>query len=164
MRRKAILLFSFLLVLAMAASAQTKISGTNQCAKPDPQHMIQVRDRPDHSLGLGQSKCTWTKPLEIAGIASKAGVATFSMEIAGNTHRNRGYYVDEMANGDKAHYRYQGTGTLKDGMIQSEEGTWTFIRGTGKLKGIKAKGTYKGKANPDGTITYEIEGEYEAPK
>ncbi len=35
---------------------------------------------------------------------------------------------------------------------------------TGKLKGIKGKGTYKGKADDKGIMVYEIEGEYELPK
>lgn len=155
-----------LLLSAMAAvaGAQTKISGTNHCAKPDPQTSVQVGDRPNHALSLGQNKCAWTKPWEIAGIPGKEGVATFSGEITGNTFRFHAYYVDEMANGDKAYYRYQGTATMKDGVSQTEEGSWSLIRGTGKLKGVKGKGTYKGKPGADGTMTYEVQGEYELSK
>lgn len=155
-----------LLLLAMApvAGAQTKISGTNHCAKPDPQTTVQIGDRPNHALSVGQTKCSWTKPWEIAGIAGKEGVGTFSGEITGNTLKFHAYYVDEMANGDKAHYTYQGTSTLKDGALQTEQGTWTLVGGTGKLKGIKGKGTYKGAAGADGTMSFEVEGEYEAPK
>jgi hypothetical protein len=37
--------------------------------------------------------------------------------------------------------------------------------GTGKLKGIKGKGTYIWKGEvADGSDTYEVEGEYELPK
>ncbi len=161
---KTILVLLFVVSLATAAGAQTKISGTNHCAKPDPQTAVQVGDSPNHSFSLGQTKCAWTKPWEIAGVAAKEGVGTFSGEITGNTFRFHAYYVDEMANGDKAYYRYQGTATLKDGMAQTEQGTWSLIRGTGKLKGVKGKGTYKGKAGADGTETYEVEGEYELPK
>ncbi|MBI3668257.1 MAG: hypothetical protein HY237_00515 [Acidobacteria bacterium] len=32
------------------------------------------------------------------------------------------------------------------GLPQTEEGAWSLMRDTGKLKGVKAKGTYKGKA------------------
>ena len=53
---------------------------------------------------------------------------------------------------------------LKGGTIKSADGTWSFTGGTGKLKGIKGKGTYKGTGAPDGTVTYEVEGEYELPK
>jgi len=35
--------------------------------------------------------------------------------------------------------------------------------GTGKLKGIKGGGTYKGTAGADGSITYAVEGEYSLP-
>ena len=161
---KSILAFLFVVSLATVAQAQTKISGTNYCAKPDPQTMVQVGDRPNHAFSLGQSKCAWTKPWEIAGTLGKEGVATFSGEITINTFRFHAYYVDEMANGNKAYYRYQGTAILKDGVPQTEEGTWSLIRGTGKLKGVKGKGTYKGKAGADGSMTYEVEGEYQLPK
>src|SRR5947208_4629630 len=54
-----------------------------------------------------------------------------------------------MENGDKAYYRYQGTAVLKDGAPQTETGPWSLIRGTGKLKGLTGKGTYKGTAGAD---------------
>jgi hypothetical protein len=155
-----------LLLLAMAnvAGAQGKVSGTNHCAKPDPQTTIQIGDRPNHALSVAQSKCGQTTPWEIAGIKGKEGIATVSGEIMGNTFRFHGYYVDEMANGDKAFYTYQGTATLKDGVTQTEKGTWNLLGGTGKLKGIKGKGTYTGKAGGDGTMDYDVQGDYEAPK
>ncbi len=155
-----------LLVLALAtvAGAQTKISGTAQCSKPETQNAIEVGDRPNHSFAIGQSKCTWSKPLEIAETQSKEGVNTAFTEITGNMGRGHGFYLDTMASGDKAHARYQGTSTFKDGVPQALEGTWAYVGGTGKLKGLKGKGTYKGKTNPDGSVTYEVEGEYQLPK
>jgi hypothetical protein len=33
----------------------------------------------------------------------------------------------------------------------------------GKLEGAKGKGTYKGKAGSDGTMTYEVQGGYHTP-
>ncbi len=69
-----------------------------------------------------------------------------------------------MANGDKMYVRIQGSATLKDGTVESANGAWSFTGGTGKLKGVKGKGTYKGKDVPDGSATYEVEGEYELRK
>ena len=66
-----------------------------------------------------------------------------------------------LADGDKAFVQFQGTTTLKDKAPITGQGTWSFTGGTGKLKGLKGKGTYKGKWNPDGTSTFEIEGEYQ---
>ncbi len=152
------------LALATVAGAQTKISGTSQCAKADAQHAIMVGDRPGHSFMISQSKCTWTKPWEIAGIQSKEGVATSFDEASGSSSRTRGFYHDTMANGDKANYRYEGTVSLKDGAPQSAEIKWTLVGGTGKLKGAKGKGTCKGKPGSEGSITWDCEGEYELPK
>jgi len=165
MRFTAFSLFVIVFALATVATAQTKISGTAQCGKADQEHAIQIGDRPDHSFAISQGKCTWTKPYEIAGIQSKEGVYTTLAEGSGNTLRYHFYYLDTMANGDKADYRSEGTMTLKDGVIQSGEEKWTLVRGAGKLKGIKGKGTNTFKAAAaDGSSTWDTEGEYELPK
>ncbi len=114
MRLRSVLACVIGLTFGISAAAQTKISGTNHCAKPDPQTMVQVGDRPNHAFSVGQIKCAWTKPWELAGIPGKEGVGTFSGEIDGNKSRFHAYYVDTMENGDKAYYRYQGTAVLKD--------------------------------------------------
>ncbi len=161
------IIFAFLIVfaLAVAASAQTKISGTQQCAKPDVEHSIQIGDRPNHSFVITQGKCTWIKPFEIAGIRDTGGVETAFVEISGNVSRIRGYDVDPMANGDKVFYRFQATCTLRDGVAQSCDAKWTFAGATGKFKGIKGKGTAKLTSTAaDGSSTFELEGEYELPK
>ena len=46
----------------------------------------------------------------------------------------------------------------------SDGGTWSYTSGTGKLKGIKGKGTFKGTPNADGSVTYKIDGTYSLPK
>ena len=161
------IIFTLLIVLGLAAlaSAQTKVSGTAQCGKADQEHSIQIGDRPDHSFAISQGKCNWPKPLEIAGIQSKEGVYTLLTETSGNTLRYRFYYVDTMANGDKAYYRGEGTMTAKDAVPQSGDEKWTLVRGEGKLKGIKGKGTNTFKsAAADGSSTWDTEGEYELPK
>jgi hypothetical protein len=69
-----------------------------------------------------------------------------------------------MVNGDKYFTSTQGMVTLKEGISQTAEGTWSYTGGTGQLKGIKGKGTYRGKAAADGTFTVEVEDEYLLPK
>src|SRR4029077_20233398 len=39
------------------AVAQTKVTGTHACSKPDPQHTLPAGDRPDHSFVVEQLKC-----------------------------------------------------------------------------------------------------------
>jgi hypothetical protein len=165
MKAKTLFLCLIVFALATAASAQTKISGTAQCGKPDQEHSIQIGDRPNHSFAISQGKCTWTKPWEIAGIQNKEGLGTTFAEISGNTSRILEYCVQTMANGDKAYLREEGTITLKDGVPQSGDVKWTLVGGTGKLKGVKGKGTCKlREVAADGSITGDCAGEYELPK
>jgi hypothetical protein len=162
MRVKPLILFLCALGLAMNAAAQTKISGTIQC-KAGPVTPVAVGDKPGHAFAIMQGDCTWTKPMEIGGVQTKTGTDTVSAEMSGNGSTDRGYHVDTMANGDKFTVRFQGTGKAKDGKMASGSGTWSFVDGTGKVKGIKGKGTYKSMANADGTTTTEVEGEYQLP-
>lgn len=156
--------FTFLIVLSMAAvtGAQTKVAGTTECGKPDPEHMIDIGDQPGHAFSISQVKCTWTKPLEYNGIKNKEGTGTGFNEISGDTSSFRGFYLDTMENGDTVHYNYEGTAKMKDGMVESSEHKWTIIRATGKLEGLKASGTCKGKSDGEGGMIYECEGEYKS--
>ncbi len=151
-----------LLALPVLASAQTKISGELKCAKSDPQHMIAIE--PGHSFMISQFKCTWTKAMDIGGMQNKEGFGTGFDEVMGMQSHFHGYFVDTMANGDKVNYRYEGTATIRNGMVQSAEDKWESAAGTGKFKALKSHGTCKGKGTPDGGVTWQCEGEYQLPK
>jgi hypothetical protein len=140
--------------VAATAAAQTKASGTLQCGQPDPQHVIPVGDLPGHSLALLQVKCTYTKPMEIEGAKSMSTVITITNEVSGDAVRARGCQVVTMDSGDKAFFSHEGTGTP-----EGQDGTWTFSGGTGKLKGIKGKGTYSCSSSG-----CDIAGEYQLAK
>jgi hypothetical protein len=113
---------------------------------------------------ITQTKCTWSKPLEVEGAKSTDHLSTFFNEITGSRVQQRGFAIASYAGGDKTYTRFLGAGVLKEGVLKSTQGTWTTVGGTGKLKGIKAKGTFKGKGSPDGTTVFEVAGEYELPK
>jgi hypothetical protein len=161
--RRSFIAAALLCFAAAAASAQTKISGTIQCGKADPQHLVPVGDRPDHSLGVEQTKCTWSKPMEIEGAKSKDGVSTTTTDISGDTARERGFHVSTMDSGDKFFVWYQGAATTKDGALVGSKGTWGFTGGSGKLKGIKGKGTYTCSPSGEG-FSCEVEGDYQLGK
>ena len=149
------------LCLAAAASAQTKISGTGKCGKPDKEQAIEVGDRAGHIIAMAQESCTWTAPFEMAGIKAKSYTGTIVSDISGAKSSDRGYVVVNMENGDKAIVRInQGTSRIgKEGKPESGEGTWTYVGGTGKFNGLTGKGTYKSKAAGD-SMEDQIEGEY----
>jgi hypothetical protein len=156
--------FVFGLVIPSIAAAQTKVSGTLSCAKPDPAYSIEVSDHAGHALALAKFACTWTKPVEVAGVASKDGTDVTTSDVHGTKDHTTGYHVSNMANGDKTFVRFSGIDTMtKDGKPVANEGTWSYIGGTGRFKGIKGKGTYKGKADANGNMVTEVVGEYTLP-
>ncbi len=148
-----------LLSLTTLAAAQDKISGSAQCGKPDVQQQVDVSDHPGHSISIMQMKCTWTKPMEVAGVQDKDGTDSGMADLHAGAGTSHGYYVDNMANGDKAYVHWQGKES-KDG----SEGKWTYTGGTGKFKGLKGGGTYKSKRAQDGSSTVDVDGEYSLPK
>ena len=86
-----------------------------------------------------------------------------SEDINATTSLDRGWGVSLMANGDTALVKFEGTTSIRNDVPVGGHGTWSFTGGTGKLTGIKGKGTYTGRYNRDGTSTFDIEGEYQIP-
>ncbi len=79
----------------------------------------------------------------------------------GKSGRDSGYGVVTTANNDKVFLRFQGTTTFKNNAPVNGQGTWSFTTGTGKMKGLKGKGTYKGTFKPDGSVSWQVEGDYQ---
>jgi hypothetical protein len=150
--------------LTLTAVAQTKSAGTASCAKADPAYSVDVGDRDGHALAIGKSACTWTKPMEIAGLQTKDGYDVAYSDVNGAMAHGSGYHVSTMSNGDKIYVRFHGNDTMKEGKPVTSQGSWSYIGGTGKLKGIKGKGTYKGKADANGNMVFEVKGDYELGK
>ena len=164
MRSKLFLTLALMVALAATAAAKTKTSGTVSCAKPAPEYSIAVADQAGHSLNISKSACTWTKPMEIAGLKTTAGHDVTYGDAKGEVVKSSGYHVSNMSNGDQMHVKFHGKDTMtKDGKPLTTEGTWSYTGGTGKLQGIKGKGTYKGKADAAGNMIVEVEGDYELP-
>jgi hypothetical protein len=155
-----------LLIIGLAASAalgwgQTKFTATGKCDKPETQQSIDVGDRTGHALVLVKQTCSWTAPVEMEGLKSSTYVVNSVSDVSGTKGQDTGYVVITMDNGDKAFVRFRGASTLvKDGP-GTGEGTWSYTGGTGKLRGLTGKGTYKSASGED-----QIEGEYTitAPK
>jgi hypothetical protein len=161
------LTISLFLILAstfsIGALAQGKMSGTLQCAPAATPAPVEIGDHPNHAYVIATLKCTWTKPFEIAGLTSKDGSDTAVVEISGNLSTENGYHMGTMSNGDKYAVKFSGKSMSKDGKPGGGQGTWSFTQGSGKLKGLKGKGTYNGTPNADGSTTTEVTGEYSLP-
>lgn len=153
-----------LIAFAGSALAQTKVSGAIKCPKSDTTHSVEVGDQAEHVLIVEKGSCTWSAPLEVAGLKSTGYSGADTVDVIPPKGLARGYSVITMENGDKVFVRYQGTGVMsKEGNLKGE-GAWSFTGGTGKLKGLKGKGNYKDSATPDGTLEAQLEGEYSLPE
>ena len=161
MKSKGVLILLAVVCVAATAQAQGKVTGTSSCDKPDVHHAVDIGDRANHSYVLDQVKCQWSQAMEMEGAKATDYEVWASSEFSGNMSRDRGYVSGNMDNGDKFFLRYEGKTVFRDGVPQAAEGTWTYTGGTGKLKGLKGSGTYKGKPGTDGNIVYEVEGDYE---
>ena len=151
---------AMLCVAALSAGAQTKVSAKLQCGKPDVNSSAEVPDAAGHMVALTKANCTWPTPLEIAGVKGTTAVDVGVTEVHGSSATGHGYSVTTMENGDKASVSYQGSVMMNKDGSGSFKGTWKWISGTGKFKGITGRGTYKGTQTADGIGTADIEGEY----
>ena len=149
-----------ILVEMKTTEAGKGISGSIVCAPAHQEHALPVEGRPHHAYAVNQTKCTWTKPWEIGGVASVEGVGTGVVEDHGNWSHSSGTYVDTMANGDKAYYSYEYKTATKDGKTKISGHKWELLGGTGKLKGVKGKGTCEVTPQEDGKVVYECQGKY----
>ena len=161
---KGYILFGGFLLLSTTVTAQTRISGTLKCDKPEPAYQIEVGDRPGHIMALEKLSCTWATPIDMGGDKAKDASVVVSVDVTPTRSAASGAGVSTNESGDKAFTVIRDTTVIKNGKPEPTQGTWSYSGGTGKLKGIKGKGTYKTTLNEDRTSTVEVEGEYELPK
>src|SRR5262249_16966637 len=115
------------------ASAQTKMTISGKCGKPDIQQNVPVPDQQGHTFMFAQGKCA--SQGEVGGAMSKEGVFTEHAEAKGTSMKTWGVYVETYDSGDKIYYTYQTTGTTKDGAFQGGSNKYQITGGTGKMKG-----------------------------
>jgi len=154
-------LFSLLLFpMAMLAQTHDSISSSSTCATSQVHQTVSINDGRQHSLSLDQRQCTWNTPVSIAGLSGAAYTSYGVDDVQGNRARDRGYAVGIMENGDKYFLRYVG-GSIMNGNIPVRlNGTWTFTGGTGRLRHLQGKGTYRAQPTASGEMKFIIEGNY----
>jgi hypothetical protein len=153
------------LLFASAVAAQTKVAGKMQCPKPEVVGTAEAGDQAGHRLTLERNTCPWSTPMEMMGEKSKDGTYVAFSENSPTRASTRGTYVGNMENGDKFFLSFDWA-VVKEGkpksVIESVKGTWAFTGGTGKLEGIRGKGTYTASEDETGGVV-SMEGEYAVP-
>jgi len=159
--RKVILVPALVCGLAAIASAQTKITGKLTCAKPS---VSQTGGDGAQMIMFQKANCTWATPFTIDGSKPGPTVDVSIGDMTGSTARNHGYSTTVMDNGDTTIVRYEGAMQMKKDRSGTLKGTWRYVRGTGKFRGISGSGMYKGEGAADGSAWADISGHYSLGK
>ena len=164
-----------LLALGILASApwtlaQTKISGSLECASPAFHQAIEVGDRSGHTMVLSRRECLWSQPLKIEGAIGREDVLYLFTDAREDDARETAYNTVVMSNGDRIFMHYaifmHGTDFVKSNSRNgaSGVGTFAFSGGTGKFLGIYGNGTSVSHSAADGKMTVRVEGQYTLPR
>ena len=156
--RKTGLALLMVLALALTASAQTKISGKAHCPKAE-MNSQDVGDKPGHMLMLQKETCNYTAPIEIGGVKITTEMDVVTTDMMGANGRDNGYGTLTADNGDKLYIHFSGTTKMNKDSTAAFDGKWSSMSGTGKLKGAKCSGTYKGTMAADASSDFDVEGE-----
>jgi hypothetical protein len=159
--KKLIVSVTILAVSTLVAAQET--TGKLHCDKPANQQMVQVPGQEHHIFMVQEIKCSYTEGGQIGDQKFKDYAAAEFVEAMGNHTQNTSYGVVTAESGDKAYVRVRGRSTTADGKLISGEGTYVFVGGTGKMKSIRGKGTFKMTGNDDGTADVTVSGTTELP-
>jgi hypothetical protein len=159
--RKIILVPALLCGIAITAGAQTKIAGKLTCSKPSAR---EGGGDGTQMITFQRANCNWTTPFTIDGSKPGRTVDASIGDMAGSAGKFHGYSTSVMDNGDTTIVRYEGTTQVKKDGSGTDKGTWRYVRGTGKFKGISGSGTFKGAAAADGSSSADITGHYSLGK
>ncbi|MEA2763571.1 MAG: hypothetical protein QOD47_2855 [Gemmatimonadaceae bacterium] len=159
--RKVILVPALLCGIAISANAQTKITGRLNCAKPSAR---EAGGEGSQMITFTRANCSWAGPFMIGGSKPGRTEDVSIGDVSGATGRAHGYSTSVFDNGDSTIVRFEGTLQLKKDGSGSDKGTWRYVRGTGKFKGISGSGTFKGEAAADGSQWADVTGHYSLGK
>lgn len=115
-------------------------------------------DQPNHQVQLAEVHATQRSddPSWNNGRLTYCGVT----DLVSGTGTQQGYFVNEHTDGDRDCGTFEGRITTASGQA-TIEGTFTFTNGTGKLKGIRGNGAFKGRQVSPTEIEMSWTGVYE---
>ncbi len=159
--RKLMLVPALFCGVSAVAGAQTKITAKLTCSKPSVSEMA---GEGSQMITFSRANCSWATPFTLDGTKAGRTVNASIGDVTGSTMRDHGYSTSVMDNGDTTFVRYEGTGQVKKDGSGTYKGTWKYVRGTGKFRGISGSGTFKGAGAADGTSYADISGHYSLGK
>jgi hypothetical protein len=125
-------------------------------------HTLKVPDVEGHTNNLFEAKAI--------GFSEKWGAyliyETLTLDITKGEGTHQGYNHQTFPDGSTITLKFEGKNMGAGRGItgsSSSEGTWTYIKGTGKFAGIQGRGTYKSHIMDPAQWYSDAEGEYTLP-
>ena len=119
---------------------------------------IEVGDVEGHVIAITESKAVYFD--ESTGeITPQISVGLMDFNLNSGMGSGHGYGISILKDGDKRISRWESKSVEKGHM----KGTFTIIKGTGKLEGIKGDGTFESFSLGSGQSNIEVEGEFQIP-
>ncbi len=149
-------------VIPSIAQQKTKIAGKMTVAYTR-QETIDIGDIEGHIISLGESEGTNVstgkhKFMDGAQVVNMS----FGDLVKGNgPHQG---YLKLTKKGNAVFCKWEGKVTTKGTSMPTFEGTFSYIKGTGKFENIEGDGTYKGKYISKTIYTVEWKGQYSIKK
>jgi len=142
-----------------ASAAQTSYTLSGTC-KTGIMKSIPAGD-PGHTFAVQSGKCTDKE--KVGTETSTGGQYAEHDDMTATQSKGAGIYTVTFSSGDKIFYQYNLTLVMKNNAVQSGTGTFTAVGGTGKMKGVTAKGTCTFSAGPTSmSNNYSCTGNWEA--
>jgi hypothetical protein len=122
------------------------------------QTIVSLQDAPGHELNLAQINGVQKSP----DANWNGAKLTYwgAADLVAGSGTQRGYFVNERADGDRDIGTFEGKITTAGGQV-TLAGTYTHTGGTGKFSGLSGGGTYKGRAISPAELEMTWEGTYQ---
>jgi hypothetical protein len=128
------------------------------CGRASVQPTLALHDVNDHDLNLLEVRGVQKSPDEKWNDCKITYWGTADL-IAGSGPQS-GYFVNDHPEGDRDFGTFEGR-VLTSGEEVTIEGTWKFTGGTGRFKGLRGGGTYKGRMISPVIVENTWHGQYE---
>jgi hypothetical protein len=152
---------SIVLVADAVAAEKGKVAG-RQVFYMTTIQTLKVPDVEGHTINLLEAKGIFSSEKWGAALIYQINTLDFikgTGTFQGYTHTT---FPDGSTMTSKFEGKSTGGGVGTTGMASSE-GTWTYVKGTGKFQGIQGRGTFKSYVLAPGQFYSDVEGEYTLP-
>lgn len=122
------------------------------------QSAITLSDQSNHALTIGE--ITGTQKSSDQKWNNAALTYWGVTDTVNGKGSQRGYFVNVHTDGDRDWGTFEGN-VAPSGAESKVEGSWQFTGGSGKLKGLTGKGTFKIKLSSAGGVEGSWQGAYE---